>query len=54
MPPLQLAVWEIEFEDWNGTYAGPDPWGLTSGNFVSNSLSAAMCRSEYDVELGVE
>ena len=42
---LQLAIWEIEFEDWSGTYAGPDPWSLSSGNFVSNSLSAAMSQA---------
>ncbi len=42
---LQLAVWEIEFEDWNGTYAGSDPWDLTNGNFVSNTLSAAIAEA---------
>lgn len=42
---LQLAIWEIEFEDWNSSYAGPDPWDLTSGNFVSNSLTAAILQA---------
>ncbi len=42
---LQLAIWEIEFEDWSGSYAGTDPWDLTNGNFVSNTLAAAISQA---------
>ena len=50
---LQLAIWEIELEDWNGTHSGPNPWSLSNGNFVSNSLAMRHELSRFDVELGV-
>ncbi len=44
---IQLAIWEIELEDWNGSYGGPDPWSvdpssISAGQFYSTSLPAAI------------
>ena len=47
---LQLAIWEIEFEDWDGAYVGLNPWSLSSGTFVSNTLPGAIDQANSMLE----